>query len=58
MSPIHVEMEKGEIENTEYLFDHVTYKDNLVGKNNAKNSQFAKPLFEFSGACAGCGETP
>ena len=25
---------------------------------NVKNSQFKKPLFEFSGACAGCGETP
>jgi pyruvate-ferredoxin/flavodoxin oxidoreductase len=58
MSPIGDEIEKGEIQNAEYLFDHVTYKDNLVGKNNAKNSQFAKPLFEFSGACAGCGETP
>ncbi len=58
MSPIHEEMDKGEIENTNYLFNEVTYKDNLVGKNNAKNSQFAKPLFEFSGACAGCGETP
>ena len=58
MSPIHEEIEKGEIENTNYLFNEVTYKDNLVGKNNAKNSQFAKPLFEFSGACAGCGETP
>ena len=58
MSPIHEEIEKGEIKNSEYLFNEVTYKDNLVGKNNAKNSQFAKPLFEFSGACAGCGETP
>ena len=27
-------------------------------KLNAKNSQFAQPLFEFSGACSGCGETP
>jgi len=26
--------------------------------NSVKGSQFAKPLFEFSGACAGCGETP
>lgn len=25
---------------------------------NVKNSQFAQPLFEYSGACAGCGETP
>jgi pyruvate-ferredoxin/flavodoxin oxidoreductase len=27
-------------------------------KNTVKGSQFLKPLFEFSGACAGCGETP
>jgi pyruvate-ferredoxin/flavodoxin oxidoreductase len=58
MSPIHDEIAKGEVQNAEYLFNHVTYKDNLIEKTNAKNSQFAKPLFEFSGACAGCGETP
>ena len=58
MAPIGEEIEKGEIKNSEYLFNDVTYKDDLVGKTNAKNSQFAKPLFEFSGACAGCGETP
>ncbi len=58
MSPIHEEIAKGEVQNTEYLYDHVTYKDNLVKKTNVKNSQFAKPLFEFSGACLGCGETP
>ena len=33
-------------------------KDNLMAKNSVKGSQFAKPYFEFSGACAGCGETP
>ena len=27
-------------------------------RSNVKNSQFAQPLFEFSGACSGCGETP
>jgi len=38
---------------------NVTYKSHLVGRDkNVKNSQFAQPLFEFSGACAGCGETP
>ncbi len=37
----------------------VTNKAHLVDvAANPKNSQFAKPLFEFSGACAGCGETP
>ena len=59
MSPIGEEIEKGEVQNAEYLFNEVTYKDELVNKTqNSKNSQFAKPLFEFSGACAGCGETP
>jgi len=58
MSPIGDEIEKGEVEQTEYIFNDVTPKDNLVKKTNAKNSQFAKPLFEFHGACAGCGETP
>lgn len=34
-------------------------KQHLVDiRSNVKNSQFATPLFEFSGACAGCGETP
>ncbi|HRY33756.1 MAG TPA: pyruvate:ferredoxin (flavodoxin) oxidoreductase [Bacteroidales bacterium] len=48
-----------EIANWDYLFANVTYKDQLVGKDTSlKNSQFAQPLFEFSGACAGCGETP
>lgn len=43
----------------DYLVKNVTSKQNLVDiKSNVKNSQFAKPLFEFSGACAGCGETP
>lgn len=33
-------------------------KANPMSKNQVKGSQFEKPLFEFSGACAGCGETP
>ena len=36
----------------------VEVKDDLMDKYNVKGSQFAQPLFEFSGACAGCGETP
>ena len=37
----------------------VPSKQGLVDiRSNVKNSQFAQPLFEFSGACAGCGETP
>ena len=43
----------------EYLNYKVGYKDTVVDKTKTvKNLQFAQPLFEFSGACAGCGETP
>ncbi|MGX6591515.1 pyruvate-ferredoxin/flavodoxin oxidoreductase [Cetobacterium ceti] len=58
MVPIAEEMEAGEAENADYLFTKVTYKDNLMAKNTVKGSQFAQPLFEFHGACGGCGETP
>ena len=36
----------------------VSVKDDLMDKGTVKGSQFAQPLLEFSGACAGCGETP
>ena len=53
------ESQLAEAKNWEYGQKKVTYKDNLIDKYaNVKNSQFAQPLFEFSGACAGCGETP
>ena len=43
----------------EYCVEKVESKQSLVDvKANVKNSQFATPLFEFSGACSGCGETP
>ena len=42
----------------DYFANNVTYKSDVAGLNNAKNVQFAQPLFEFSGACGGCGETP
>ena len=46
-------------ENWDYCEKNVTSKQNLVDiKQSPKNSQFATPLFEFSGACSGCGETP
>ncbi|WP_319371047.1 pyruvate:ferredoxin (flavodoxin) oxidoreductase [uncultured Ilyobacter sp.] len=58
MNPIGDEVAAGEPENANYLFNQVTYKDDLMAKTNVKGSQFAQPLFEFHGACAGCGETP
>ena len=43
----------------EYCVEKVASKQKLVDvKANVKNSQFATPYFEFSGACSGCGETP
>ena len=51
--------QEAEQANFDYLHAHVGYKDNVQNKaGNIKNAQFAQPLFEFSGACAGCGETP
>lgn len=46
-----------EKQNVSMIFETVKNK-NIVPKNTIKGSQFEKPLFEFSGACAGCGETP
>ncbi|MCD8294132.1 MAG: pyruvate:ferredoxin (flavodoxin) oxidoreductase, partial [Clostridia bacterium] len=43
----------------DYLVNEVKSKQDLVDiRSNVRNSQFAKPLFEYSGACSGCGETP
>ncbi len=42
----------------DWLNSKVGYKKLFDPKGNVKNAQFAQPLFEFSGACAGCGETP
>ena len=57
MVPLQGELD--EADNWTYLTKNVKSKQNLIDiKQNPKNSQFATPLFEFSGACAGCGETP
>ena len=57
MKPFESQLD--EAKNWEYGQKKVTYKDELIDKYaSVKNSQFAQPLFEFSGACAGCGETP
>jgi pyruvate-ferredoxin/flavodoxin oxidoreductase len=48
-----------EVERWNYMDKKVSLKEKVVDKfQSVKNSQFAQPLFEFSGACAGCGETP
>ena len=57
MKPL--QSQEAEQKNFDYLHSHIGYKDNVQPKTgNIKNAQFAQPLFEFSGACAGCGETP
>lgn len=57
MVPITTQFENQK--NWDYMVNNVSSKAHLVDtKLNVKNSQFAKPLFEFSGACSGCGETP
>ncbi|MDA3905602.1 MAG: pyruvate:ferredoxin (flavodoxin) oxidoreductase [Bacteroidales bacterium] len=57
MKPLESQMV--EADRWDYFAKNVTYKDTLLDKTKSvKNSQFAQPLFEFSGACAGCGETP
>jgi len=56
MTPIAEEVEAG-VQNWKYATEKVTVKDDLTDKNTIKGSQFCKPYLEFSGACAGCGET-
>ena len=57
MKPL--QSQEAEQANFDYLNSHVGYKEDVQPKKaNIKNAQFAQPLFEFSGACAGCGETP
>ena len=55
---VPVETLEQELTIWEYLHGKVGYKENVMDKKTVKGSQFAQPLFEFSGACAGCGETP
>ena len=56
---VSLESQLAEAENWQYCVEKVATKQHLVDiSSNVKNSQFATPLFEFSGACSGCGETP
>ena len=59
LSMSDLESQLGEAPRWDYCAENVKSKQHLVDiKSNVKNSQFATPLFEFSGACSGCGETP
>ncbi|APH15613.1 ferredoxin (flavodoxin) oxidoreductase [Clostridium sporogenes] len=55
MKPFDTQIEQDK--NWEYAMK-VSPKSNPMKKNSVKGSQFEQPLLEFSGACAGCGETP
>ncbi len=50
--------QKAEEVNWEFAQTLPEVDETIINKANVKESQFLKPLFEFSGACAGCGETP
>lgn len=49
---------KAEVTNWKYAIGEVSRKDHQFAGTNVKESQFKMPYHEFSGACAGCGETP
>jgi pyruvate-ferredoxin/flavodoxin oxidoreductase len=57
MKPLDGQM--AEADNWDHLVKEISYKKDVVNKfGSFKEAQFAPSLFEFSGACAGCGETP
>lgn len=56
MKPLETQTDEAAV--WEYFHNHIPYRDGLFPKTNVKGSQFAQPLFEFSGACSGCGESP
>ena len=57
MKPIETQI-LTEVANWKYASTHIRFKEKLAYGQSFKDSQFKKPLIEFSGACAGCGETP
>lgn len=52
------EVVEAEAANWDHFVNLPNYDRNLLKTDNVKGSQFLEPLFEFSGACPGCGETP
>ncbi len=56
MKPLATQTD-AEVPNHQYAVS-LPVRDNLVKRDSVKGSQFVQPLLEFSGACAGCGETP
>ena len=58
MIPLAESLEKGEDKNWEFAIELPKVDTSKFKKETVKGCQFCEPLFEFSGACAGCGETP
>ena len=57
MKPFDEQVEEQK-DNWTYAHKQVGYKEDVMDDMTLKGSQFKQPLLEFSGACAGCGETP
>ncbi len=56
MKPLATQMAQAPL--WEYCIEEVPVRDDILKRTSLKGSQFCQPLLEFSGACAGCGETP
>jgi pyruvate-ferredoxin/flavodoxin oxidoreductase len=56
MKPLDTQIE-AQVKNLKYALS-LPLREDLAGRGSVKGSQFHQPLLEFSGACAGCGETP
>ncbi len=57
MKPLETQ-QADQVANLKYATENITIKDDLMDRMSLIGSQFQQPLLEFSGACAGCGETP
>ncbi len=57
MKPVEEQIQL-QADNWNYAIEKISVKDDLLDVSSIKGSQFKQPLLEFSGACAGCGETP
>ncbi|ABB40031.1 pyruvate ferredoxin/flavodoxin oxidoreductase [Oleidesulfovibrio alaskensis G20] len=57
MKPIETQL-AAQVPNLAFAEENISVKDNVMSRDSLKGSQFHQPLMEFSGACAGCGETP
>lgn len=57
MKPLETQL-ADQVANLNFADEHIELKDNLLPRDSLKGSQLQQPLHEFSGACAGCGETP